>query len=623
MVVNLSKIKEELYKEINELKEKNVDDKLEEKEDFEKEELDENVSSSSSSSFNVVEKFKPPIFYLDEKDKHKLSESIKNDLEISNNIYRVFIRQQNKLSAQTMPLLYDYYTTNIAFLKDSQKLIKTLPVEEFKACCNLDLVNHTFETWEYVKTLQNFNERYDYLDYERLEQFNHYESFLQVMSIYMLASPVLSLLTPFLLLLVPFFLLKLRGTSVSMRAYMTTLRTVIVNIPVGKLLNFSSMTTGDKAYALVSASFYIYQIYQNCMYCHRFYKNINYMYDSIYQLRDFCKKTRETMMTFLKQSQQLATFDGFNAELRSQIHNLLLMENELHTVHKTKFSKERIYQTGRVMKEFYRIRNNPFFEDTIHYSLSFLGYIDNLVEIRTSVDDGLVNYCGFTQNKNNAKIKNSFYLMLDKDKAVKNDVSMAKNMIISGPNATGKTTYVKSTIINIILSQQFGFGFYDKAKICPYDKFHCYLNIPDTSGRDSLFQAEVRRCKEILDSIDSSNGNSSNGNSSNGNSNTKHMCIFDELFSGTNPYEATSVGLAYIEYINKNPNVSFMLTTHYLDLCKHAEEIKTPPLINLNTETKYNINLGICKKKGGIKVLEDFAYPEKIISKAKEIISLD
>lgn len=615
MVVNLSKTKPEIYKEINELKEKK---EHEEQSENEKEEnVSSSSSSSSSSSFNIVEKFKPPIFYLDEKDKHKLSDSIKDDLEISSNIYKVFIRNQNQLSSQTMSLLFDYYTTNIAFLKDSQKLIKKLPVAEFKECCDLDLISNTFETWEYVKTLQNFNERYDYLDYERLEQFNHYESFLQVMSIYMLASPVLSLLTPFLLLLVPFFLLKIRGTSVSIASYVEILKKVISNIPIGKLINFSSMSTGDKAYALISASFYIYQIYQNCMYCHRFYKNINYMYDSIYQLRDFCKKTRETMMTFLKQSQNLATFDGFNTELRSQIHNLLLMENELHTVHKTKFSKERIYQTGRVMKEFYKIRNNPFFEDTIHYALSFLGYIDNLVEIRSSVDDGLVNFCGYTQNKNNAKIKNSFYLMLDKDKAVKNDVSMAKNMIISGPNATGKTTYVKSTIINIILSQQFGFGFYEKAKICPYDQFHCYLNIPDTSGRDSLFQAEVRRCKEILDSIDSSNENN------NGNKNAKHMCIFDELFSGTNPYEATSVGLAYIEYINNNPNVSFMLTTHYLDLCKHAEEIKSPPLVNLNTETKYNINHGICKKKGGIKVLEEFSYPEKIISKAKEIISLD
>jgi hypothetical protein len=513
-----------------------------------------------------------------------------------------------------MPLFYNYYTTNTTFLKESQKLIKTLPLDKYKATCNLSLINDTYDSWEYIKTLQNFNERYDYLDYERLEKFNHYETFLQVMSIYMIASPVFSLLTPFLLLLVPFFLLKLRGNSISVANYTASLRKIIVNIPIGKLLNFSKMSNGDKAYAVVSASFYIYQIYQNCVYCKRFFKNINYMYESIYTLRDFCQKTRETMLNFLEKTSKFRTYAGFNMELQKRASDLLHMETELRTIHKTKFSKERLYQTGRVMKEFYKIRNDPFFEETIHYALSFLGYIDNLIEIRNSVDEKLVNFCGYTQDQKKTKIKNSYYLMLPENEAVKNDVSMAKNMIISGPNATGKTTYVKSTILNMILSQQFGFGFYEKAKICPYEHFHCYLNIPDTSGRDSLFQAEVRRCKEILDAIETS---SSTGE--------KHMCIFDELFSGTNPYEATSVGLAYIEYINENPAVSFMLTTHYLDLCKHAEAIKSDatPIVNLNTETKYNINSGICKKKGGIKVLEDFVYPEKIVAKAKEIISLD
>jgi hypothetical protein len=43
---------------------------------------------------------------------------------------------------------------------------------------------------------------------------------------------------------------------------------------------------------------------------------------------------------------------------------------------------------------------------------------------------------------------------------------------------------------------------FDKLKLSPFDHIHSYLNIPDTSGRDSLFQAEARRCKEILDCIE-------------------------------------------------------------------------------------------------------------------------
>ena len=108
-----------------------------------------------------------------------------------------------------------------------------------------------------------------------------------------------------------------------------------------------------------------------------------------------------------------------------------------------------------------------------------------------------------------------------------------------GPNASGKTTILKSTLINIIFSQQVGCGVYDSAKIKPFDFLHCYLNIPDTYGRDSLFQAEARRCKEILDVIENTE-------------NKSHFCLFDELYSGTNPDEAILSAVSFMNYLIKN-----------------------------------------------------------------------
>ena len=57
-------------------------------------------------------------------------------------------------------------------------------------------------------------------------------------------------------------------------------------------------------------------------------------------------------------------------------------------------------------------------------------------------------------------------------------------------------------MINLILSQQIGFGCYDsKTKINAYNSFFSYLNITDTFQRDSLFQAEARRCLDIIQSL--------------------------------------------------------------------------------------------------------------------------
>ena len=47
---------------------------------------------------------------------------------------------------------------------------------------------------------------------------------------------------------------------------------------------------------------------------------------------------------------------------------------------------------------------------------------------------------------------------------IKNSINMNKNIIITGPNAAGKTTTIKATIINLLLTQQLGLGFFEKCQ---------------------------------------------------------------------------------------------------------------------------------------------------------------
>ena len=104
-------------------------------------------------------------------------------------------------------------------------------------------------------------------------------------------------------------------------------------------------------------------------------------------------------------------------------------------------------------------------------------------------------------------------------------------------------------LLNIIFTQQYGCGFYDKFTFVPYKHLHCYLNVPDTSGRDSLFQSESRKCKEILDIIQQSRKTSKVD---------RHFCMFDELYSGTNPEEAIKCGHAYLSHLNDIKQVDFV-----------------------------------------------------------------
>jgi DNA mismatch repair ATPase MutS len=137
------------------------------------------------------------------------------------------------------------------------------------------------------------------------------------------------------------------------------------------------------------------------------------------------------------------------------------------------------------------------------------------------------------------------------------------------------------------------------------------LNIPDTSGRDSLFQAEARRCKDIIDIIQT-------------NKKERHFCVFDELYSGTNPEEAVLSATAFMRYLIANKQVKCILTTHYISICNELSKHKEIKNYKMNTEVSdtkegtsfkytYLLKPGISIVKGGLKVLSDMNYPKEII----------
>ena len=623
---------------------KNLDTKEKEKE----KEKDSNTTDSISNLDKITEVFKLPIQYNDKVK--KLNENIITDLELVKTvdpkeipIYNNIFKSTNILGKKVLEEIPKYYTTDTVYLKDSQNLIKQIKHEDINTISNKHSftdsnIEETVSIWKEIKGETGFHSKYLYVDWSFGKFVNNNPKLLQLMSMYNISSPLLSLCLPIFVLIIPFFIIKVKGIELNINEYIDVLKTLISQHAIVKVFtNFNQVDFGQKAYLLASSAFYLFSIYQNILVCIRFYSNMKKIHDYLHNFKNYLDYTIEVMKYHLSFSNELTSYNVFNTNIKDKIIVLEHFKTSIDCITPFKCSISKATQIGHIMHTFYQLYENAEYHDAMLYSFGFNGYMNNIQGLKLNIDNGKMNTANYSlnktkenetnetnetkKNKTNKKekgkekpvFKNMYYpKFIDDINVVKNDCNLNKNMIITGPNASGKTTTLKTVLINVILSQQIGFGCFDKLKMTPFAHIHSYLNIPDTSGRDSLFQAEARRCKEILDCIEE-------------NGDEDHIAIFDELYSGTNPDEAVSSANAFMEFIVKNDNITCLLTTHYTKLCKKLAKNKKIENYNMKTlkkndnfEYTYIIEKGISNVKGGLKVLSDMDYPKEILDKTNK-----
>ena len=559
----------------------------------------------------IDDEFQLPIYYL--KNKQEISNHISNDLELEDtsdvpSLYRIVFDPKSSFASNNISLWNKYYTSDVSFLKDTQKLISSKHFNDIKIDFEHDNI---IDIWKQIQNDNDpFIEKYQYIDWPIFQNFNNNSSFLQFWSVYNMASPILSLALPILMLIIPFFILKLQGISLTISVYFDVLQKILSKHHIGQLFQLGQASWDKRIYIFVSLFFYILQIYQNVLTCIKFFSNISTIHNQLFIIRNYIQITLNNMEVFEAKFKSLKSYTPFIDKCNHHKNSLLIFYNDLLSISPYKISISKFYELGHLMKCFYQLYNNKVYISSLKYSFGFNGYLENIIGFKNNQNLMPINKTRFTNKK--SFFKNAYFPAIKNP--IKNTYNLEKHALITGPNAAGKTTILKTTIFNILISQQIGYGFFDKANFKPFDFIHCYINIPDTSGRDSLFQAEARRCKNILEQIK--------------NDNFRHFCIFDELYSGTNPYEAIGSAVAFLSYLNNFSNIKFMITTHFLDLCKKLKTNSNFANYHMkiisdenNFKYVYKLDNGISNIKGGVKVLKDLDYPDVIIDNASKIIN--
>ena len=197
---------------------------------------------------------------------------------------------------------------------------------------------------------------------------------------------------------------------------------------------------------------------------------------------------------------------------------------------------------------------------------------------------------------------------------IDNDIIMNENtniLIITGPNMSGKSTYMREFGIIAILNQIGSFVPASKCNLPVFDKIFTRIGASDDLvGGESTFMVEMKESAYAL-----------------ANATKNSLILFDELGRGTSTYDGMSLAGSIIDYIATKIRCKTLFSTHYHELTDM--ENKLPGIHNVHVsidETNGDITFlhkvmdGAVDKSYGINVAKLANLPHEVIKKANELL---
>lgn len=221
-------------------------------------------------------------------------------------------------------------------------------------------------------------------------------------------------------------------------------------------------------------------------------------------------------------------------------------------------------------------------------------------------------------NKHVIDIKDGFHPVinaLNEKNYVKNGCMMDENtttLLITGPNMSGKSTYMRQLAIIIILAQIGSYVPASFANLPLFDAIYTRIGASDdlVSG-ESTFMVEMKEANNAIT-----------------NATEDSLILFDELGRGTATFDGMSLAAAILKYATKHIKCKTLFSTHYHELTSLEETIPSIRNIHVSAEEDdgklvflHKIKEGAADKSYGVHVAALAGMPEEIIDEANLILS--
>jgi len=249
-------------------------------------------------------------------------------------------------------------------------------------------------------------------------------------------------------------------------------------------------------------------------------------------------------------------------------------------------------------------------KESLKELFKFIGVVDTGISI-ASFRNSLAEYCKpVFSTENGLHTKGIKHPLIEN--CVSNDLSLDnKNLLLTGSNMSGKTTFIRSVGVNMILGQTLRTCLATEFSM-PYAKIFSSITIADSLLEEkSYYFEEMRIIKEFIQESTST---------------SPCFFILDEIFKGTNTIERVSAGKAILAYLAENNNLVFVSThdTELNELLKasydhyhFSETIAEQELV-----FDHKIKKGPLKTRNAIRILEINDYPATIIADANATVDL-
>ncbi|WP_020653611.1 MutS-related protein [Massilia niastensis] len=175
-----------------------------------------------------------------------------------------------------------------------------------------------------------------------------------------------------------------------------------------------------------------------------------------------------------------------------------------------------------------------------------------------------------------------------------------RGAFVSGQNASGKSTFLRMVGLNLVAARAFGFCYAAQARLPALPVRASMQNEDSLLGGESLYMAELRRARELLEAAGDPPG----------------ICLIDEVFRGTNHLESVSAACAVLEQLSGRDLV--LVSSHNLVLAPLLRERLDPYCIDTSSGRPV-LAPGVLRNPNGIALLATQGFGARIEGRAAEV----